>query len=902
MALNFPSGVPSGTKYTGDNGITYVFDGIRWIGYSSKTLLTTTNAILNNGYVVQVDASGSLVLPQYTLPVTTGSYGQVLTWPFIGSTLTWTSVGGGGSTTSLYLSADSITFSDGSIQTTAYNQSPPWVLSSSSGATVSISNGFFGNTLEVSTGTYITFNDPVSGYNGATVLGVIPTNAIAEQTTSTVLLSLDDPVSIYGPGVVISGAADFFGFTGTAITLGYAAQAIWSNSSGGQSGKIEVKAGQKAWIYDYSGNVTFPDGTVQTTAFTGSASTSTLVNGSYTVRLNTDGKLTLPGGIATLMAGYPGYSDTSYIATLVGTEAYVASTDGTKWVGINADGNGEISTGGKIWTFGQDGTTQFPNDTIKAPTALSIATPTTSGIPASVANWNGGGGWNQGYYNNLATTGGSGTGLTVNVAAGGGGYINITAITIHTPGSGYNDGDVITINNENNIPGTFTITTRKNTWQFGTDGGLTFPDSSVQTTAFTGTSIPVLGNFAFSGNTLSNTLSDAITLQVGGNSWTFGTNGGLTFPDSSVQTTAFTGLDLSWPVNNTTGTSGPVNIAIGQDANAGTQSVVIGGLAGSLTPGQNVVSIGYQAGYNSQGDYSVAVGASSGSQSQGIGAIALGNSAGSTNQGINAIAIGANAGYNYQSPYAIAIGANAGFGGSTPQSTSTIIINATSNEIDGVPNQTNSFYVAPIRNATTDSGVLYYNPTTFEVTYGTSPTLQSTAASTAPANPNLGDIWYDTSTDIVSEYINDGIGSYWVDVDGPTVANVNYVQPPSRISTSTTTTVLSAGTTVTTILNGFKGYAIYSLRVSTASWVVLYSSTATMIADASRSIVTDPAVGSGVLAEAITTSSATLYFSPALFGYSSEAVPNTNIPIKVYNNGTVSTSITVTITILKLES
>ena len=799
MALNFPSGVPSGTKYTGDNGITYVFDGIRWIGYSSKTLLTTTNAILNNGYVVQVDASGSLVLPQYTLPVTTGSYGQVLTWPFIGSTLTWTSVGGGGSTTSLYLSADSITFSDGSIQTTAYNQSPPWVLSSSSGATVSISNGFFGNTLEVSTGTYITFNDPVSGYNGATVLGVIPTNAIAEQTTSTVLLSLDDPVSIYGPGVVISGAADFFGFTGTAITLGYAAQAIWSNSSGGQSGKIEVKAGQKAWIYDYSGNVTFPDGTVQTTAFTGSASTSTLVNGSYTVRLNTDGKLTLPGGIATLMAGYPGYSGTSYIATLVGTEAYVASTDGTKWVGINADGNGEISTGGKIWTFGQDGNLTLPN------------------------------------------------GSKINTNSDG--ALDLLA------GPGENGYAEIGSNNSHN-------------WMWVDNAG-----SYIQTSD---------GNF--------------------GKQWTFGTDGGLTFPDSSVQTTAFTGLDLSWPVNNTTGTSGPVNIAIGQDANAGTQSVVIGGLAGSLTPGQNVVSIGYQAGYNSQGDYSVAVGASSGSQSQGIGAIALGNSAGSTNQGINAIAIGANAGYNYQSPYAIAIGANAGFGGSTPQSTSTIIINATSNEIDGVPNQTNSFYVAPIRNATTDSGVLYYNPTTFEVTYGTSPTLQSTAASTAPANPNLGDIWYDTSTDIVSEYINDGIGSYWVDVDGPTVANVNYVQPPSRISTSTTTTVLSAGTTVTTILNGFKGYAIYSLRVSTASWVVLYSSTATMIADASRSIVTDPAVGSGVLAEAITTSSATLYFSPALFGYSSEAVPNTNIPIKVYNNGTVSTSITVTITILKLES
>ena len=105
-----------------------------------------------------------------------------------------------------------------------------------------------------------------------------------------------------------------------------------------------------------------------------------------------------------------------------------------------------------------------------------------TGIPINVANWNGGGGWNQGYYSNLVTTGGSGTGLTVNVAAGGGGYINITAITIQNPGTGYTDGDIITINNENNIPGTFTIngvTSIPKNWTFGKDGGLTFPDASV---------------------------------------------------------------------------------------------------------------------------------------------------------------------------------------------------------------------------------------------------------------------------------------------------------------------------------------------------------------------------------------------------------------------------------------
>ena len=73
-----------------------------------------------------------------------------------------------------------------------------------------------------------------------------------------------------------------------------------------------------------------------------------------------------------------------------------------------------------------------------------------------------------------------------------------------------------------------------------TDGVLTFSDNTVQTTAWTGTvaysnvtgtpSIPSLGNFAFSGDTLSNTLSDGSTLQVGGNNWTFGSDGNLTLP------------------------------------------------------------------------------------------------------------------------------------------------------------------------------------------------------------------------------------------------------------------------------------------------------------------------------------------------------------------------------------
>jgi hypothetical protein len=100
------------------------------------------------------------------------------------------------------------------------------------------------------------------------------------------------------------------------------------------------------------------------------------------------------------------------------------------------------------------------------------------GVPTGISNWEGGGGWNQGYYSNITASGGTGTGLRVDVAAGGGGYINISTISIHAPGSGYTVGDVVTINNENNIPGQFTIsnvTDYLNNWTFGKDGSLTTP-------------------------------------------------------------------------------------------------------------------------------------------------------------------------------------------------------------------------------------------------------------------------------------------------------------------------------------------------------------------------------------------------------------------------------------------
>lgn len=45
-----------------------------------------------------------------------------------------------------------------------------------------------------------------------------------------------------------------------------------------------------------------------------------------------------------------------------------------------------------------------------------------------------------------------------------------------------------------------------------------------------------------------------------------------------------------------------------------------------------------------------------------------------------------------------------------------------------------------------------------------------TAAATVPASPNVGDQWYNTSTDILYEYQNVGTGSFWVDITSPTVS------------------------------------------------------------------------------------------------------------------------------------
>jgi hypothetical protein len=98
----------------------------------------------------------------------------------------------------------------------------------------------------------------------------------------------------------------------------------------------------------------------------------------------------------------------------------------------------------------------------------------------------------------------------------------------------------------------------------------------------------------------------------------------------------------------------------------------------------------------------------------GGGTIRLGAGAGYTQQQTSAIALGLMAGHSNQGSYAIAIGREAG---KTNQPEKSIVINATGMAL-GTVTKSQACYVAPIASGTS-SHVLYYDPTSREITYAT---------------------------------------------------------------------------------------------------------------------------------------------------------------------------------------
>jgi hypothetical protein len=149
-----------------------------------------------------------------------------------------------------------------------------------------------------------------------------------------------------------------------------------------------------------------------------------------------------------------------------------------------------IVKNGHTWNFGTDGTTIFPGNS-----KIVKGFPGRSGIPFDDSGW-------------FVPPGGSRLGGIV--SADGRQYIQV-----------------------NNLGGGISISTNyidftANTWNFGIDGNLTFPDTTIQSTAFSNSAIATYLP-TYSGNIAANIVKNGYT-------WTFSNTGNLAYPDGTIST------------------------------------------------------------------------------------------------------------------------------------------------------------------------------------------------------------------------------------------------------------------------------------------------------------------------------------------------------------------------------
>ena len=124
-----------------------------------------------------------------------------------------------------------------------------------------------------------------------------------------------------------------------------------------------------------------------------------------------------------------------------------------------------------------------------------------------------------------------------------------------------------------------------------------------------------------------------------------------------------------------------------------------------------------------------------------------------------------------------------------------------------------------------------------------------------------------------------------------------------RTEVSGTTGSVGAGATANLDIDGFKSYGLLKVGISSAAWVRLYVDTASRTSDASRSYLTDPSPGSGLIAEVRTETAgiSTFLMTPGVIGWNNEVSIGSSIYAAVTNNESSSATITVDLTVVKME-
>ena len=126
----------------------------------------------------------------------------------------------------------------------------------------------------------------------------------------------------------------------------------------------------------------------------------------------------------------------------------------------------------------------------------------------------------------------------------------------------------------------------------------------------------------------------------------------------------------------------------------------------------------------------------------------------------------------------------------------------------------------------------------------------------------------------------------------------------SRTTKSATTASLNAAASGDLSITAFKAYNLLKIAIDHPAWVRLYVDSASRTSDASRAEGTDPAPGSGVIAEVLTSTAgaSTFLMSPGVIGWNNDGTPSTTVYGKVTNKDSSARAITVTLTLIQAEA
>ena len=131
---------------------------------------------------------------------------------------------------------------------------------------------------------------------------------------------------------------------------------------------------------------------------------------------------------------------------------------------------------------------------------------------------------------------------------------------------------------------------------------------------------------------------------------------------------------------------------------------------------------------------------------------------------------------------------------------------------------------------------------------------------------------------------------------------IDFNLPNERGTVSGSTGPLQVNEIGNITIGGHKSYFLMNVQLSAAGWFRLYTDSASRTADANRSVGEDPASGSGVIAEVVTTaSSLTQKVTPFVPGGNMDNPVSTNMYVAIQNLSSTTQAITATLTILKLE-